>query len=140
MTLPFYDDPASPAIPGPPPEHFARRSDPDTSKAAARQLGDSFGALTQRVMATLLEVERTCADRPGATAYELRTRMAYDGDRCPETSSICRRFTTLARAGFVYDTGERRLSGAGRFQIAWASTAEGRVWLADIDDRENEEF
>lgn len=111
-------------------ERFARHSDPDTSKSAA-ELGDSFGALTLRVMRTLLECERTNPHRTGAIAYEVRLRMAYDSSPCPETSSVCRRFTSLARRGFVRDTGERRRSGAGRYQIAWASTAAGRAWATD---------
>lgn len=109
-------------------EDFARETDPDTSRNAAVQ-GDSFGPLTIRVLRTLIECERTDSWRTGATAYEIRHRMSYDRETVPETGSVCRRFTTLARAGLVRDTGERRRSGAGRDQIAWASTAEGRAWL-----------
>lgn len=114
--LPLYDT-------GPDPLH--RDGDPDTSRVA----GDSFGPLTARVLATLVECERTTPSRNGATAYEIRHRMSYDREQVPETGSVCRRFTTLARAGFVRDTGARRRSGAGRDQIAWASTADGRAWL-----------
>lgn len=117
--LPLWD-------PGPDPLH--RDTDPDTSRSAAEHR-DSFGPLTKRVMTTLLECERTTPSRTGATAYEIRHRMSYDREQVPETGSVCRRFTSLARAGFVRDTGVRRKSGAGREQIAWASTAEGRAWL-----------
>lgn len=130
VTEPTLWDPPAPPTTGPPIEHFARRSDPDTSKAAAA-LGDSFGPLTERVLRTVVECERTDAWRTGTTAAEVRHRMAFGSQRVPETGSICRRFTTLARAGYVRDTGERRRSGAGRDQIAWAATAEGRAWLHD---------
>lgn len=128
----LWDDPPAPTIPSPPPEQFARRSDPDTSRAAAQSMGDSLGPLTQWVLATVIECARTDPWRLGTTAAEAMHRMGYDGRRVPETGSICRRFTTLARAGFVRDTGERRRSGAGRDQIAWAATSEGRSWLAAL--------
>lgn len=125
MTLPFYDEPT---VAPTPPDPKARTSDPDTSKAAA--LGDNFGPLCQRVLRTLAECERTDAWRTGTTAAELRHRLAYDSARTPETNSVMRRLTTLARMGFIYDTGERRDGGAGQPQMAWATTREGRAWLA----------
>lgn len=133
----LWDDPPPPTIPSPPPEHFARRSDPDTSKAAARDLGDSLGPLTQWVLATVIECGRTDPWRTGTTPFEVRQRMSFDSQRIPETGSICRRFTTLARAGYVRDSGVRRRSGAGRDQIAWAATAEGRAWLANHIEEES---
>jgi hypothetical protein len=113
VTASLFDDPK------------ARHSDPRTSKLAA---GDNFGPLCQRVLCTLLETERTDAWRTGATVAELRSRMEFDGLRVPESNSIARRLTTLARMGFVRDTGESRDGGAGQPQIAWASTPEGRAW------------
>lgn len=129
MSASLWGDPPAPAIPPAPPEDFARRGDPDTSKTAA-EMGDSFGPLTARVLATVIECERTDSWRTGVTPFEVRERMAYGSEMVPETGSVCRRFTTLARAGYVRDTGVRRRSGAGREQIAWASTEEGRQWAA----------
>lgn len=125
MTLPIYDE--TPTIAAPVEDPKSRRSDPRTSKVAGDR-GDNFGPLCQRVLRTLLEVERTDAWRTGVTVAELKLRMAYDALRCPESNSIARRLTTLARMGFVRDTGECRDGGAGQPQIAWASTPEGRGW------------
>lgn len=113
-----------------PAEQFARVGDPDTAHAAAA-LGDSFGPLTQWVMRTLVEVERTSPMRRGVTPHELRMRMMYDAMEVPDTGSVCRRLTTLHRKGYVNDTGERRVGGKRRNQIAWTATPAGRAWLAD---------
>lgn len=112
-------------------DYLARASDPRTSKAAAK--GDSFGPLCQRVLLTMIETERTDGWRTGATVAELRHRMSFTGGRVPESNSIARRITTLARMGFVRDTGEVRDGGAGQPQIAWASTPEGRAWATDTE-------
>jgi hypothetical protein len=110
-------------------ERFARRSDPDPSKVAGKVAGDSFGPLTARVLATLLEVERTNAHRPGGTVAEIQMLMAYDGLRVPDRNSISRRLTSLLRKGFVRDTGERRDGGRGVDVTVYAATQEGRAWL-----------
>lgn len=126
--IPFLDlDPVAPPVPKPGRDRKARATDPDTSQAAGER-GDNFGPLCQRILRTLIEVERTDSWRTGATPHEIRLRLAYDGDRTPETGSVARRFTTLKRMGFVADTGERRVGGAGQPQTAWRSTVEGRAW------------
>lgn len=125
----LWDDTPAPVIPKPIVDPKARTSDPRTSKAAAK--GDSFGPLCQRVLLTLIETERTDAWRTGATVAELRLRMSYDSARVPESNSIARRLTTLARMGYVRDTGETRDGGAGQPQTAWASTPEGRAWARE---------
>lgn len=110
-------------------ERFARRSDPGPSKVAADMVGDSFGPLTARVLATLVEIERTNRSRPGGTAGEIRMRMAYDALQVPDRNSISRRLTSLLRKGFVRDTGERRDDGRGVEVTVYAATQEGRAWL-----------
>lgn len=130
----LFDEPPAPST-SPCPDPKARTSDPVTSKAAAER-GDNFGPLCQRILRTLIECERTDSWRTGTTCAELRLRMAYDSERVPETNSVARRFTTLARMGFIYATGEARDGGAGQPQIAWASTPEGRAWARD-DEKED---
>lgn len=126
----LWDDPPAPSIPKPIADPKARASDPATSKAAAER-GDNFGPLCQRVLLTLLEIERTDSWRTGATVAELRLRMSYDSARVPESNSIARRLTTLARMGYIRDTGATRDGGAGQPQTAWASTPEGRAWARE---------
>lgn len=110
-------------------ERFARRSDPGPSKVAAEVVGDSFGPLTARVLATLVEIERTNAHRPGGTAAEIQMRMAHDALRVPDRNSISRRLTSLLRKGFVRDTGARRDGGRGVEVTVYAATVDGRRWL-----------
>lgn len=107
------------------PERFHRRSDPGPSKAR----GDNYGPLTVRVLATLIEVERTNPSRVGATTNEIQMRMAYDAPMVPDRNSISRRLTSLLRKGFVRDTGERRDGGRGVEVTVYAATGEGRQWL-----------
>jgi hypothetical protein len=111
-------------------ERYARRSDPGPSKVAADAVGDSFGPLTARVLATLVEIERTNPSRVGGTAAEIQMRMSYDALRVPDRNSISRRLTSLLRKGFVRDTGVRRDGGRGVEVTVYAATQEGRAWLA----------
>jgi hypothetical protein len=115
--------------PAPEPERFHRRSDPQPSKVAAEK-GDSFGPVCRRVLATLIEVERTTPSRGGATASEIQLRMSFDAEIPPDRNSISRRLTSLLRKGYVRDTGERRDGGRGVEVTVYAATPEGRTWLA----------
>lgn len=115
------------AEPQPEPERFARRNDPDTSKVAA--LGDNYGPATVRVLQTLVECERTCPSRRGATAAEIQLAMDYGSVPAPDRGSVSRRLTSLMRRGLVRDTGERRDGGRGVEVTVYAATREGRAWL-----------
>lgn len=96
---------------------LARRSDPDTSKAAAR--GDNYGPATVRVLEALVELG-------DATAGEIQSHL---GPTAPDRNCISRRVTSLLRRGLARDTGERRDGGRGVEVAVYAATREGREWL-----------
>jgi hypothetical protein len=98
-------------------EAHARWGDPDTSHDAA----ESVGALTA-TRAAILEV----LDTYGPLTDEEIARL-YQGPRASPSGLRTRR-SELVRAGKVYDTGQRRPLHSGRYAVAWASTADLRLF------------
>lgn len=125
--IPFLDVPQTVPPAKPRRDRKVRATDPVPSQDAARH--DAFGPATVRVLAALVEIERTNPHRPGATANEIQARMSFDGFP-PDRSSTSRRLTSLARKGFVAADGERRDGGRGVMVTVFVATAEGRAWLA----------
>lgn len=94
----------------------ARRSDPSTSKAAARFIEPRVGTLCREVYD--LVVVRT----DGITTAEVCEATG----RVHQTMS--RRITDLRERGWIEDSGLTRPSAmSGRDQVVWTMTAEGRA-------------
>jgi len=91
-------------------EHIAtaRNSDPETSHAAAASVNVRE---SQMVVFSLLTSEP-------ATDEELFSRAVASGIRISPSGCRTRR-SELVRIGWVEDTGERRLTAAGRQTIVW---------------------
>lgn len=107
----------------------ARRSDPDTSQAAAKAAREGEGGpLGRAILQVLTETERLTGH--GATAADIQMSLAYLGE-APQQNSVSRRLTTMKDRGYVRDTDERRPSTRrhGHPLIVWASTPEGREWM-----------
>lgn len=99
----------------------ARRSDPETSQAAARSVGGLNAK--QRAVLALLRERGPMTDEALVVDYALAamTAAATDPAQAPEQSAsgIRTRRRELADAGLVVDTGERRKSRSGRAAIVW---------------------
>ena len=92
-----------------PPVAFARRTDPDTSHAAAAAVGKDLTKLQITVIAELSQ----CGAR-GSTSNEMADKLRID--RC----TLSPRFRPLATLGLIADSGERRaIPGHGRPGIVW---------------------
>jgi hypothetical protein len=83
----------------------ARRSDPDTSRAAAART--PVAALEDRVLRALR------VSKEGMTTHELAWLLKL------ELVSVSPRMRPLAQKNLVRDTGERRASDNGRSSIVW---------------------
>lgn len=93
---------------------LARRTDPETSKAAARRL--EAGSIRKALLKTFLVGSRTfeeAADVAGIDPWQASKRVS-----------------DLIAAGFVHDTGGTRSGASGRQQRILQITAEGRKALA----------
>jgi hypothetical protein len=90
----------------------ARTSDPDTSQEAADSL------TPQTVGARCQELYNLIAAHPraGLTVHDLVAITGYD------RGNTARRITDLRQAGWIRDTGVRRLGPSGRRSIVWAAT------------------
>lgn len=93
------------------PRTHARRSDPDTSRAAARELSDR-ATMMRRLL-------RAYAVRP-MTAEEAASACGYTAE-----SGAWKRVSDLALHGFIEDTGARRPGHSGRAQMVRQITLEG---------------
>jgi hypothetical protein len=89
------------------PEHMARCSDPDTSKAAAALLNPT--KLEQEVLGVIKSFGSN-----GCISDEIEAQMSHR-----KGSSITPRYAGLAKKGLIRDSGIRRLSVAKRQQIVW---------------------
>jgi len=103
-----------------------RASDPDTSRDGVPTIS-AQNEWQRYCMWALVDLENHGS--VGATVHELATRLAYLGKRVPAENSLARRLTDLHRGGFIVDSTLRRPGGAGRDQIVWRSTAQGREAL-----------
>lgn len=93
----------------------ARRTDPETSHAAARSV--------RNVTAKQVAVLRRLADEP-STDEDLVDRV--DGQT---PSGIRTRRSELVRAGLVVDSGVRAELRSGRLGIVWTVTERGREMI-----------
>lgn len=93
----------------------ARRTDPDTSHAAAQSIDN----LTAR-QAAVLACFRHSAACVGLTDHELVTLYRHTPDAPEQSSSGLRtRRAELAARGLVMDSGKRRKLRTGRTAIVW---------------------
>ena len=97
----------------------ARRTDPDTSHAAAASVKDLTGkqAAVLRIVRLLTERNGGATDEQIAAAYSVHIPW----DNLPEQSDsgLRTRRCELVRRGLVVDSGERRLNAAGRKCAVW---------------------
>jgi hypothetical protein len=93
----------------------ARRSDPDTSHAAAESIEDSITLVQQRV----LEIHRDAPD--GLTDEELLDIYQFRFGETAESSPRKRRHDLTAK-GLIQDSGGRRKLKTGRKGIVWKLT------------------
>lgn len=93
------------------PRRHARRTDPDTSAAAAHQLAPKV-AMMRRLLAEFA--------REPLTAEEASDLAGYG-----PADGAWKRVSDLVRAGLIADTGYRRRARSGRSQIVRAITIEG---------------
>jgi predicted ArsR family transcriptional regulator len=90
------------------PARHQRRSDPNTSAAAARSVRESAPVITRR----LLDVLR-------ARGPLTRTEVALAAGITEYQAS--KRLSDLKNADEILDSGERRVGPSGREQIVWAA-------------------
>lgn len=93
----------------------ARRTDPDTSKQAARAISPHVGPLQLFALGCIVKW-------PYRTGCELST-LAGHGDY----RKIGRRLTELERRGLIFVAGERTCQVTGARARAWAATEAGRL-------------
>lgn len=93
----------------------ARTTDPDTSQAAAHEIGDSRQTMIRHLL-------RAYSIRPstGLTAEE-----AADWCRYTAESGAWKRVSDLAQLGWIEDTGSRRTARSGRGQMVRRITLAG---------------
>lgn len=91
------------------PEQLARRSDPDTSHAAAERAARFAKSHDERILAVLEET-------PGLTAEEIGRRCGLAG------MQVSRRMAHLHRQSRVERTGEQRRTVAGLPAAVWRIT------------------
>lgn len=95
------------------PRTHARRTDPDTSRAAAHDLGNARITLMRSLL-------RTFADRGTLTAEEAADLSGVD------QWQASKRVSDLDNLGWIEDTGWRRRGRAGRTQMVRQITDAGR--------------
>ena len=102
----------------------ARRTDPDTSHAAAASVKDLTGK-----QAAVLRIVRLLTDRTGgatdeqiAAAYQ--TDLPWEALPVQSDSGLRTRRCELVRRGLVADSGERRLNAAGRKCAVWVAVPD----------------
>jgi hypothetical protein len=103
-----------------PPEAHARRSDPDTSSAAARSIGN-MSTRRADVLRVLAEVG-PCTDVVLVEEYESRMGRGVIGQAASGIRS--RRAELVPR--YVVDSTERAKLPSGRNATVWKLTDEGR--------------
>ena len=90
---------------------FARRTDPQTSKDAAKSIDDSRLSHMEQVVLSALK-----RHPHGLTSHDL---VLETGETW---NTVTPRIRPLVKKGKVYDSGERRLGPAGRNCIVWKAT------------------
>ena len=93
------------------PVTHARRTDPDTSRAAATRLRDQR-TMMRALLSTFVVADRTCEEAALVAGYD------------PEKAS--KRVSDLRNLGYLVDTDARRQGRSGREQIVRRITLAGR--------------
>jgi hypothetical protein len=96
-----------------PAAQLARRDDPDTSKAAAADLGETAATMRLRLL-------RAFAVRD-MTAEEAAVACGFGPERC-----AWKRVSDLENLGFIFPTGRTRVASSGKEQRVHSITAPGR--------------
>jgi hypothetical protein len=91
------------------PEHMARCTDPDTSKAAAASLDPT--KLEGEVLAAIKSFGTN-----GCISDQIEAKLSHI--KC---SSVTPRYAKLNQKGLIRDSGERRVAMSGRQQIVWVA-------------------
>lgn len=95
----------------------ARRTDPDTSHAAAASISSDKIRLSQEAVRTVVRLIEPCCDLEIADYYR---RMASARKWPPQSDSGLRtRRSELVEKGIVVDSGKRRRLPSGRQSILW---------------------
>ena len=92
---------------------LARRTDPETAKAAARKA--PAAGLQMRVLDALRR------SREGLTSHELAALLGED------LVSVSPRLRPLANKGLVRDSGERRAGPSGTKSIVWVAGTDAVI-------------
>ena len=92
------------------PEHMARCTDPDTSKAAAAQLDPT------KLENEVLTVIKTFG-KDGCISDQVESILSHI--KC---SSLTPRYAGLVKKGLIQDSGQRRVARSNRQQIVWVAT------------------
>ena len=92
------------------PEHMARCSDPDTSKAAAARLDPT------KLEREVLEAIKSFG-REGCISDQVEANLSHI-----KMSSLTPRYAGLAKKGLIRDSGLRRTALSKRQQIVWVAT------------------
>ena len=92
------------------PEHLARCSDPDTSKAAAASLDPT------KLESEVLDVIKSFGDA-GCISDQVELKLSHI--KC---SSLTPRYAGLVKKGLIQDSGQRRVARSKRQQIVWVAT------------------
>jgi hypothetical protein len=102
---------------------YARRTDPETSHAAAASIGEDSLRASQ---AAVLAVLRTHGPLVDVELDEMYDQMRIDGWPIPEQSpsGLRTRRRELVDLGFVIDTGERGMLESGRRAILWRAATD----------------
>lgn len=103
------------ALPSFEPRTHVRSSDPDTSKAAAASVVDATEV--QRRVLALFDARGGMTDEELLAAYQ--EVYPRGGQSAESLASPRKRRSDLATAGFLVDSGERRLLRSGRKGIVW---------------------
>lgn len=113
------------------PRKRVRRTDPDTSKAAAGSLDPlQLSEQRRKVLWAIAVMEHYGhSGKPGATTAEIVMRLSYTG-HAPQQSVVARRCTDLRDAGYIVDSGERRPGTSNTPLIVWVLTEAGRAATA----------
>lgn len=101
------------------PSARARRSDPETSKAAARSV--TRIRQSQRLILETLRAKGPLSDEE---IYSALLAAGFFGNRPLSPSGARTRRKELVRLGYVESSSDRRKTAAGREAIVWRATLE----------------
>lgn len=112
-----------------------RRSDPETSRAAADDNRPRSGTQKARVLAALWRTERLY--QQGMTAVEVSIAISRPLHR----GTVAKRIGELSHSGHVHTDGETRATDTGSDALVWRLTDKGRsavLWAGGPEALERE--